>query len=109
MEIRCKKGNCHFNTGCACSAKTVEIDRGVTCNSYTPDKDKEDMTIENGNLFDVAEKMADKDLKNVPLACRATDCLYNHTEKCHANGITVTDGEQEKSSDCADCVTYIKR
>ena len=104
MEIRCKKGNCKHNTGCSCSAKSVEVSRGVVCNSYENDELKEDLMIENGNIFEVAEELVARNLKNVPLVCRVKNCLYNRQETCHANGITVIDGD-----DSADCATFIER
>ena len=110
MEIRCKKGDCKHNTGCSCSAKGVEISRGVECNSYVKDEIKKDIMIENGNIFQVAEELVPKNLKNVPLECRARVCLYNKQDLCHANGITVIDGEKEnKNIECADCATFIER
>ena len=104
MEIRCKKGDCKHNTGCSCSAANVEIERAVTCGSYVKDQIKESIMIENGNIFEVAEELIVKNLKDVPLACRVRNCLYNKTDKCYANGITVIDCDDE-----ADCATYIER
>jgi len=103
MEIRCKKGNCKHNTGCSCSAKDVEISRGTECNSFVKDEIKDDLMIENGNIFEVAEELVPKNLKNVPLECRARNCLYNRQDMCHANGITVinTDDESDEEADCA--------
>ena len=108
MEIRCKKGNWRHNTGCSCSAHTVEITRGEHCSSYTKDELKENLMIENGNIFQVAEEFVPKNLKNVPLECQAKSCLYNDQGKCHANGITVIDGESDGCED-ADCATYCEK
>ena len=104
MEIRCKKGNCKHNTGCSCSAKFVEINRGVACSSYQMDEIKENLMIENGNIFEIAENLVAKNLKDVPLECRVRNCLYNQQDKCHANGITVICG----GDDDADCATFIE-
>jgi hypothetical protein len=105
MEIRCKKGNCKHNTGCSCCAHTVEISRAVECNSFVKDEIKDDLMIENGNIFEIAEELVPKNLKNVPLACRARNCLYNKQDQCHANGITVIDTDSNKNAGCA---TFIK-
>jgi len=57
--------------------------------------------IENGNIFQVAEELVARNLKNVPLECRARNCIYNNQEKCNANGITVIDDDEENDADCA--------
>ena len=108
MEIRCKKGDCSHNTGCSCSAKTVEIGRAVNCHSYHKDEIKKNIMIENGNIFEVAEELVPRNLRNVPLACRMKSCLYNNSELCCANGITVIDGETAGAED-AECATYIQK
>ena len=104
MEIRCKKGNCKHNQNCACHAQQVEINLDVACSSYRNDSAKQNISIEDGNLFNVAKDLPKQNIKNVALECRVKNCLYNRNEKCHANGITVSDATRE-----ADCVTYIKK
>jgi len=89
----------------------VEIDRGEHCLSYVKDDIKENLIIENGNIFQVAEEMVEKNLRNVTLVCRARSCLYNRQDKCHANGITIIDGDDESDDTTitADCATYCKK
>lgn len=105
MEIRCKKGDCKHNTGCSCSAKDVTIDKTTHCNSYNKDEIKENIIIENGNIFKVAEELVPKNLKDIPLACQAKTCLYNKQELCIANGITVISCENKNHAN-ADCATF---
>ena len=108
MEIRCKKGDCTYNTGCSCAAKHVDIDKNTAeCKTYNCDPVKHNIVIENGNIFDVADQMVAKNTNNVPLDCDATSCLYNNDKKCVANGITVTDDIKDQDTAC--CVTYIKK
>ena len=106
MEIRCKKGDCKHNTGCSCSARSIEISRGTGCCSYRKDQVKENLIIENGNIFEISEELVTRNLKSVPLDCRAKNCLYNRNELCCANGITVIDGNNH---DNAECATYINK
>ena len=108
MEIRCKKGNCKFNTGCSCAANEVEIGRGIECNSYTKDEIKDNLMIENGNIFEIAEELVPKNLKSVPLQCRARNCLFNRADICHANGITIIDGGGDNKNR-ADCATFCEK
>jgi|GEM_PF-427504 len=109
MEIRCKKGDCKYNTGSSCSAKNLNIDRDTAaCATYDKDEVKENIIIRNGNIFDVADKMAAKNTNNVPLGCQATQCLYNKNEECIANGITIIDGESSSSDQDASCATFVE-
>ena len=109
MEIRCKKGDCKHNTGCSCRAKGVEITRGtVSCNSYVKDDLKENLIIRNGNIFDIVDELVPANTHNVPLQCRQRNCLYNKSEKCCANGITVIEGETPDGEEDAECATFIE-
>ena len=109
MEIRCKKGDCEYNTGCSCKAKSVHIERGTAaCETYNKDLERENIIIENGNIFEVSKDMAAKNTNNVPLECAARKCLYNRDEKCIANGITIIDGESSSSDQDAACATFVE-
>ena len=109
MEIRCKKGDCEHNTGCSCKARAVQIDNGTAaCHTYHKDAVKENIIIENGNIFEVSQDMAEKNTNNVPLECAAHKCLYNHGKKCIANGITVIDSESSSSKQDASCATFVE-
>ena len=101
MEIRCKKEDCKHNTGCSCKANLIDVDRAAHCGSYINNPIKDDIMAENGNIFKVAEEKVAQNLLNVPIECHAKNCLFNKDERCHANGITVTEGEK-----LADCVTF---
>ena len=110
MEIRCKKGNCEFNTGCSCKAKKVDISNGTAaCTTYTKDPNKNNIVIENGNLFDAAKGMPAKNTLNVPLQCAAIRCIYNKTEKCIANGILVIDDQTSSCDAEAACATFVEK
>ena len=105
MEIRCRKGDCTYNSGCSCTAKTISISKGADCESYQPDELKQSLMIQNGNLFEVSEELVARNLRNVPLECRARMCLYNrNNNECWANGISVIDDEVD-----APCATFIER
>jgi len=104
MEIRCRKGDCTYNNGCSCTAPSVEVDRDSDCQSYTCDELKKSLIIQNGNLFEISEELVAKNLRDVPLICRARHCLYNIDSKCNANGISIIDEDDD-----APCATYIER
>ncbi|MDR0462350.1 MAG: DUF1540 domain-containing protein [Christensenellaceae bacterium] len=101
MEIRCKKENCGHNTGCSCKAGSINVDKATHCDSYSPDLLKEELTEQHGHIFQVAESKVKRNLKNVPLQCNATGCLFNKEKRCNANGITVIDDKGK-----ADCATF---
>ncbi|MCL2846519.1 MAG: hypothetical protein FWE38_02395 [Firmicutes bacterium] len=84
-------------------AKLVSVGRKSNCESYMSDELKHNLIIENGNLFEISEELVARNLRNVPLACRARICLYNREGSCWANGISVID------DDDAQCATFIER
>ena len=104
MEIRCKKCDCVFNTGTSCNAAHITVNDEGDCSTYCCDKLKQNLIIENGNLFEVSAELAPRNMRNVPLMCHATNCLFNRAKACYANGITVID-----SDDDAGCATFIER
>ena len=106
MEIRCKKENCEYNTGCSCKAHSIAVDRAHSCCTYTPSPLKQNLIDQNGNIFEVAENKVQNHLRNVPLTCTARTCLFNKEEKCQANGISVIDGDQGEQE--AGCATFCR-
>jgi len=106
MEIRCRKGDCSYNTGCSCNAKGIEVSKDADCCSYIKDELKHSLIIENGNLFEISEELVARNLRDVPLKCKSRNCLYNREQLCSANGISVID---ECDGQEAACATYIER
>ena len=104
MEIRCKKCDCSYNTGASCGADHIDVGGNADCETYNCDELKESLMVENGNLFEISEELVAKNMRNVPLNCRARDCLFNRLDKCYANGITVIDDDND-----AGCATFIER
>ena len=104
MEIRCRKGDCIHNTGASCMARDVLVDRRSKCSSYNSDPLKKNLIIQNGNLFEISEELVTKNLRDVPLNCRARICIYNNGGDCRANGIFVIEGDDD-----APCATFIER
>lgn len=105
MDIKCRKTSCKFNNAYSCVAKGVDISRGVACSTFEPDmtKNAEDFSK---NMFeaDVENYSNSRHIKNVDLFCEAGECLFNHSGKCNANGITVLDEGEGKTA----CGTFIK-
>lgn len=109
MEIRCKKGDCSYNTGTSCKAPSVKIENDTAaCETYNPDAAKDNPVIKDGNLFSVSQTLPSRNTNNVPLKCKAKRCLFNKSEKCVANGITVIDSESSANHEDASCGTFIK-
>ena len=100
MEIRCRKCDCTHNTGSSCRARAIKICKDTAeCETFKKDNVKEEVIIRNGNLFKASKSLPAKNTRNVPLSCKATECLFNKQENCIANGILV-----EEDSAC--CVTF---
>jgi hypothetical protein len=106
MEIRCRKTDCHFNNGCSCNAKKINIYRCGTCGSYECDEEKKEKIKNNPNFFEFAEELTPANTNNVPLTCKAAICLFNHTGICRANGISIVDDD---GHNLAECATFIER
>ena len=104
MEIRCRKGDCSYNTSCSCHAPQVAVGREGDCETYDPDPFKESLVIANGNLFEISDELITKSLRDVPLSCTASNCLYNRSKKCFAHGISIIDDKDD-----AECATFIER
>ena len=98
MNIRCRKINCKFNHAGACHAHEVRVCRGAVCDSYQRDSQK--------NNLELASELTPSKPNNVPLSCTVGVCLYNHDNRCAANGIAVVDNEETNQADCA---TFIER
>jgi len=104
MEIRCKKTDCSYNTGASCSAERITVSNGADCETYQSDDLKQSLIIQNGNLFEISEELSVRNMRDVPLSCRARNCLFNRQSQCYANSITVIDDDDD-----AGCATYIER
>lgn len=107
MEIRCRKGDCTHNTGSSCRAKAIKICKDTAeCETFQQDDIKHSIVIENGNIFEAAENLKAANTRNVPLSCTATDCLFNKSKDCIANGIVVVDDGATEEKCGASCATF---
>lgn len=98
MNIRCRKIDCKFNKAGTCHAKDVCVCKVANCETYQVDKTKVNLEL--------ADELAPTVPNNVPLNCKAGNCLFNHQCRCCANGISIVDDE---SNNKADCATFIER
>lgn len=111
MEIRCRKGDCNYNTGSSCKAKSIHVcKKTAACETYDKDESKKSVTVEKGKMFESTKSLPPKNTNNVPLSCSAAECLFNKKENCIANGIVVVDAEPgTRNGGCgASCATYIR-
>ena len=85
------------------------VDNKHHCDSYVKDPIKKELVQENGNIFETPANKIPSNLRNVPLDCKAKNCLYNKQEQCQADGITVIANDEEDEESCADCATFCAR
>lgn len=102
MDIRCRKTDCKFNEGLTCCSKKILITNKNFCDMY--EKGKEKIDISKQIFSENPPKIKDyQHIKNKNLTCK-TDCLFNCSECCVANGITINE-----ISNLAKCITYTKK
>lgn len=102
MDIRCRKTNCQFNNKFTCQAKEILINQKIICSTYkNGDKPEIDTTK---TMFERAPEYApQRDSKTMKIGCK-TNCMFNKSGVCIANGITVNDIKE-----CPYCMTYISK
>ncbi len=103
MDIRCRKTSCQFNDRYTCKAKAILIEKNLVCEEYQKgDKPVVDKTkwLFSENPPDYAPQ---RDSRTLDIACNA-HCLFNHSGKCVANGITLNDIKEKPL-----CVTFLRK
>ena len=96
-DLKCGQKDCRYNHGYCCCAKDIAVSQGTDCTTYT--KRETDLKTEAAAEFTKPDNSVD-----TAVSCNAP-CLFNHSTKCIANGITVSTAEDG----CAECLTFIKK
>ncbi len=96
-DLKCGKKNCTHNKGYCCCARQIEVAKSTDCLTYEPTEKKTSM-FEAGSDFVKADYSVD-----TAVGCNA-DCIFQKSNKCVANGITVMG-----DSGNATCLTFIKQ
>lgn len=96
-DLKCGQKDCRYNHGYCCCAKDIAVSQGTRCTTY--EKGEKDVKTEAAAEFSKPDNSVD-----TAVACNAP-CLFNHSTKCIANGITVSTSE----NGCAECLTFIKK
>ncbi len=94
-DLKCGQKNCRYNHGYSCCAKDISVSRGTCCTTY----EKADVSTEAAAEFSRPDNSVD-----TGISC-AAPCLFNHSTKCIANGITVSTADDGT----AECLTFIKK
>ena len=93
-DLKCKRKGCKYNKNCNCTAKNVEVKKDTSCKTYDPTEKSE---------FSEDEKIGQPPIrKDITVDCHA-DCLFNQSNVCSANGITVQTCDNVT---CPNCCTY---
>ncbi|MCM1368030.1 MAG: DUF1540 domain-containing protein [Roseburia sp.] len=97
-DLKCGQKNCKYNHGYCCCAKDIAVSEGTCCTTYKQ-TDAADLKTESAAEFGKPDNSVD-----TCVACNAP-CLFNHSAKCIANGITVSTADDGS----AECLTFIKK
>lgn len=106
MDLKCRKTICEFNDKYSCKAKEILIGEQTECTTYQKDEDKkvENLQDISKTMFEAVPELSPyRHNKKCKINCNA-DCLFNKDGLCHANGITVLEGETEGI-----CGTFIEK
>ena len=95
-DLKCGKKSCKHNKGYCCCAHKIEVAKSTDCLTFEPVEKKASM-FEAGSDFVKADYSVD-----TAVGCNA-DCIFQKSNKCVANGITVMG-----DNNCASCLTFIK-
>ena len=102
MDLRCRKTQCKFNNHYTCKARSICIGKGMECETYENNPDKE-VPDTSRCMFEEAPKYApQREKKRMKVTCMSK-CLFNKNGICIANGITVN-----SLKNCPYCITYIR-
>ena len=98
-EINCTVTNCYYNRRLGCTASTITVDgvnanesRSTSCDTFIEQKP--------GVRSSVNEALA-----NSEVACKAVKCVYNESNRCEANDITIN-GKNASSNTETCCSTF---
>lgn len=97
FDIKCKRVGCLYNKNQNCTAKEVKVTKDTSCKTYNPSDENEVGAVEKVDQPPIR--------KDIAVECNA-DCLFNHENKCDANGITVQTCDNVT---CPNCCTYLPK
>ncbi len=96
-DLKCGQKDCKYNHGYCCCAKNIDVSQGTCCTTY--EQSSRDVNTEAAEDFAKPDNSVD-----TAVSCNAP-CLFNHSTKCIANGITVSTADDGT----AECLTFIKK
>ena len=96
-DLKCGQKDCRYNHGYCCCAKDIAVSQGTDCTTYS--KRDADYSTEAAAEFTKPDNSVD-----TAVCCNAP-CLFNHSTRCIANGITVSTADDGS----AECLTFIKK
>ena len=97
FNVKCKRSNCIHNKNLNCTAKEIYVKKDTECNTFKPSNE-----AEVGEIEKVGQPPIRKDIK---VDCNAK-CIFNTSNICIANGITV---QTSKKENCPTCQTFLQK
>lgn len=105
MDIICRKRKCKYNKGFCCTAREIDVNRGIVCSTFILNEQNKDIPDTSINIFEdePPKYSSHRETKRGCIKCHA-NCLFNTDCICDANGITINDIKNKPF-----CVTYLKK
>ncbi len=97
-DLKCGQKNCKYNHGYCCCAKDIAVSSGTFCTTYSKSENADNMT-------EASVEFTKPDNSVDTAVCCNAPCLFNHSTRCIANGITVSTADDGS----AECLTFIKK
>ena len=103
MDIRCRKTSCVYNKKQTCQAKGILVEKNIICSTFEKDALKPELDASKSIFSSKPNEYGrQRDVKTMNIECK-TDCIFNDSGKCVANGITVNALIEPY------CITYLKK
>ena len=100
-DLRCSMNNCAYNKSYLCRAGRIGVTDEANCATYSPGRPKKD---DNNVMFEAGMDGFSQTIQEPKVGCLAETCLFNSSEICTANGISVISENRE-----AVCATFARK
>ncbi|GHV00374.1 hypothetical protein FACS1894211_07560 [Clostridia bacterium] len=91
-DLRCSLDNCAHNKGYMCRARNILVTEEADCATYKPEFERES---DDNIMFEAGMEGFSQAIDGPKIHCSADACVFNKSEKCVANGISVLSEARE--------------
>lgn len=98
-DLKCGLTDCRHNKGYSCVSREICVDHDTDCKTFSKNPKPRDVMFEAAGEFTKPNYSVD-----TRVSCSA-DCVFNKSDICVANGITVMSDRDSGAS----CLTFMKK